>query len=385
MSFRKILFWLHVVCGVIAGIIVLIMSVTGIALMYQKQVTAWADIKTCRMQPAAGTLRLSTEKLIERFCQARPGTTPANISISSDPAMPAIITTSTNETIFVNPYTGGLLGLGSQGVRTFFKVMTNWHRWLALSGENRKAGKAVTGAGNIVFLFLALSGLYLWWPSKWTRGMVRTIAWFRGGLSNKARDSNWHYVFGFWCLVPLVFIIVSAVVISYPWASNLVFKMAGSKMSLPIGPPVQSGHRGGPPPGPPHPQVLLQLDGLDRMLGNVQKQIGEWKSISFQPSAAVNRTVSFSVESGWGGQPQLRSTVTVHKATGSIERVEGFKDLDPGLRARLWMRFVHTGEYYGIVGQTIAGIASAAGVILVWTGLALTFRRYYSWMKNRSA
>ncbi len=52
--------------------------------------------------------------------------------------------------------------------------------------------------------------------------------------------------------------------------------------------------------------------------------------------------------------------------------------MDPGMRARIWMRSVHTGEYYGVAGQTIAGIAFAAGVLLVWTGFALTYRRFFA-------
>jgi hypothetical protein len=56
--------------------------------------------------------------------------------------------------------------------------------------------------------------------------------------------------------------------------------------------------------------------------------------------------------------------------------------MDPGLRARIWLRFVHTGEYYGYPGQTIAGIASAAGGIPVWTGVALAYRRFHAWRKR---
>ena len=106
--------------------------------------------------------------------------------------------------------------------------------------------------------------------------------------------------------------------------------------------------------------------------------------ISFQLPTAVNKTVAFTVETGLGGQPQHRSTITLDRFTGEIVRWEKFEDLDPGLRARLWMRFVHTGEYYGFLGQTVAGIASVAGVILVWTGLALSFRRYFAWMRRRA-
>ncbi|HJO17620.1 MAG TPA: hypothetical protein QGH09_05425 [Vicinamibacterales bacterium] len=43
---------------------------------------------------------------------------------------------------------------------------------------------------------------------------------------------------------------------------------------------------------------------------------------------------------------------------------------------RIWLRYAHTDEVYGIVGQTVAGLASLAGGILVWTALALSWRRF---------
>ncbi|MSR11799.1 MAG: PepSY domain-containing protein, partial [Gammaproteobacteria bacterium] len=46
-----------------------------------------------------------------------------------------------------------------------------------------------------------------------------------------------------------------------------------------------------------------------------------------------------------------------------------------GRQARAWVRFLHTGEALGGIGQTLAGIASLAAVLMVWTGLALSWRR----------
>ena len=43
----------------------------------------------------------------------------------------------------------------------------------------------------------------------------------------------------------------------------------------------------------------------------------------------------------------------------------------PGRKARTWLRFAHTGEVYGLAGQTVAGLVTAGGAVLVWTGLAL--------------
>ena len=41
--FRKTIFWTHLVCGVAAGLVVLMMSVTGVLLTYERQMLAWAD------------------------------------------------------------------------------------------------------------------------------------------------------------------------------------------------------------------------------------------------------------------------------------------------------------------------------------------------------
>jgi uncharacterized iron-regulated membrane protein len=387
MKFRKLIFWLHLISGIVTGIVVLIMSITGVALTYQKQMTAWADKKMYKIQAPANAELLPVSTLVESYRRAKPQNIPISLAIASDPVMPASITAAPNLVTFINPYTGYVLGEGSQGIRKFFRVMTDWHRWLALSGDKRGIGKAITGACNFAFLFLAVSGLYLWWPRKWTQGIFRTIGWFRGGLTGKARDFNWHHVFGFWCLVPLILIIVSALVISYGWAGRLLFRMAGSQMTYQAGPP--GAHRGGPPSGPgargPMPgqgsrmeRAPLQLAGIDTMLENIRKQSDGWKAISFSLPTAKDKTVAFTVEKGFAGQPQYRSTIAVDNVTGAILKSDAYKSMDPGLRARMWMRFVHTGEYYGLTGQTIAGIASLAGVILVWTGFALTYRRFFS-------
>ena len=61
--FRKTLFWLHLGSGVIAGLIVLMMSVTGVVLTYERQILAWQD-QAYFTEPAQGQTRLSVEELI---------------------------------------------------------------------------------------------------------------------------------------------------------------------------------------------------------------------------------------------------------------------------------------------------------------------------------
>jgi len=66
-------------------------------------------------------------------------------------------------------------------------------------------------------------------------------------------------------------------------------------------------------------------------------------------------------------------------------RYETFADQGPGRRLRSLMRFAHTGEVLGLAGQTVAGLASAGAVVLVWTGIALALRRGRAWLARRRA
>ena len=129
-----------------------------------------------------------------------------------------------------------MLGEGNgQGVRAFFRVMVEWHRYVAASGASRPLGRAVTGASNLAFLFIVVSGLFLWWPRSWKWTAVRSITWFKGGLRGKARDFNWHNTIGFWSAIPLAIIVAGGVVISYPWATGLVYRAYGEAPPAPAG------------------------------------------------------------------------------------------------------------------------------------------------------
>ena len=76
--------------------------------------------------------------------------------------------------------------------------------------------------------------------------------------------------------------------------------------------------------------------------------------------------------------------MSVDRATAEVTKIETFNDLSAGRQFRSWLRFAHTGEYYGLTGQTIAGLATAGGAVLVYTGIALALRRFAAWMRRRS-
>ena len=376
MRLRTVLFWLHLACGVVAGAVIFIMSVTGALLTYQRQITAWADTYGYAIQPSAQ--RLSADALIAKVAEARPDLSPTAVMVRSDPSAPASLTIGAGRQLFVDPYTGAVLGEGNgQGVRAFFRVVVEWHRYVAASGASRPLGRTVTGASNLAFLFIVVSGLFLWWPRSWKWSAVRNVTWFKGGLQGKARDFNWHNTIGFWSAIPLAIIVAGGVVISYPWATGLVYRAYGEAPPAPAG----GAARGAAGPGGP----IADAIPMDAMLERAATQMPGWKTISVALPAGNAPRVVLTLDAGDGGQPQKRATLTLDRRTGETVRWEPFSAQSPGRRARTWLRFAHTGEVYGIPGQTIAGLATAGGAFLVWTGIALALRRFLSWRKRSTA
>ena len=378
MGLRNGIFWMHLCCGVAAGVVVFIMSVTGVALTYEKQVLEWADRRAWTAPSQVDARQLPPETLLAKVAESQPGTAPTGITLRADASAPATVTLDGNKTLLVDPYSGAIIGEPPAALRSFFRTMTTWHRYLALEGASRATGKAITGAANLAFLFIVVSGIYLWFPRVWTWMQFKNVLWFRGGLAAKARDFNWHNAIGFWSAVPLAIVVAGAVPISYPWASNLVYRLVGdTPPPLAAAAARPAGERG------EQPKPTYVTAGLDASWVAAQAQVPVWRTISTRLATSERAPIVLTVDEGYGGQPQKRQTLTIDRATASIAKTETFASLSAGRRARSWLRFAHTGEFYGLAGQTVAGIVSAGGAVLVYTGIALAGRRLMAWLRRR--
>jgi uncharacterized iron-regulated membrane protein len=129
--------------------------------------------------------------------------------------------------------------------------------------------------------------------------------------------------------------------------------------------------------------AALNTVDIDRAYAAGVDHVPGWRSVSIRIPSTTQGPVTLTIDEGYGGQPHKRGTLTVTRA-GAVERWETFADLSTGRRLRSWLRFVHTGEYYGLIGQTIAGLVSGGGVVMVWTGVSLALRRFTNWLTSRS-
>jgi uncharacterized iron-regulated membrane protein len=391
--FRKVLFWCHLTVGVIAGLVILIMSATGALLAYERQIIYWADTRNYHIAPPSPeATRLSVETLLAKAREAQPDTTITTITLRAGATDPVAVGLAgepgagpgRGRIVFTDPYTGATLGEGSKGARDFFQVVTDWHRWLGASGANRNTARAVTGACNLGFLFIVASGIYLWWPRKRNWPQFKNILWFKRGLPGKARDFNWHNAIGFWSFTPLFIVVLSAVVISYQWAGALVYRMVGENPPQQRGAGQTPGNGGLQRGGMERRDVAPPFDNLDGLWARAAQQVPDWRSLSLRMPNSPDAPLTFTIDQGDGGQPHKRAQLTLDRKTGEVTRWEPFSSYTTGRKLRTFLRFAHTGEVAGIVGQTVAGLASLGGAFLVWTGISLALRRLRAWMGRRS-
>ena len=203
----------------------------------------------------------------------------------------------------------------------------------------------LTGASNLAFFVIVASGPFLWWPGTFTPKQLRGIAWFKRGLSSKARDFNWHNTVGIWCAIPLLVIVGSGVVMSYPWANSLVYRVAGEQppAAQGRGAAVDGGRAEAPirrPEGEPSGRAANQANdsrgpaapsvdardatgvASDALIARAAEQRPAWRTLAIRLPLPSRGAMSVTVDEGDGGQPQKRGTLTLDRETGAVIKWE---------------------------------------------------------------
>lgn len=425
---RKTLFWIHLAAGLLAGVVILVKCGTGALLTLEKPTVAWIDRDVRRATPpTADAPRLSLAELTQRLRIARPEARPTAITVEADPAAAVVFRLGREEFVYANPYTGEIHAPPSANAQRNFRRLLDWHRWFGLEGATRSIGKHVGGAANIVFGFLALSGLYLWWPRHWSGRGLRAIAVLNLRLAGRARELNWHQAIGLWCAPVLLVITVTALPLAYHWAGDLIPRLTGEAAE---GTRAAEGGSREPENGarrerereretlrretPPRAarEDRLPREGErrdpagtkasaeekttpqpDRLLALAAAAVPGWENITLRLGGGGSRD---GANGGGGGRnggnasgasavvrqagvwPRT-ATLTLHfdRQGGAISGREDFAQQTLARRIRGWMRFLHTGEALGWAGQLAAGVACLGGLFLVYTGGALSWRRFF--------
>ena len=105
-------------------------------------------------------------------------------------------------------------------------------------------------------------------------------------LRGKARDWNWHNVIGFWSSTVLVVLTLTAAVMSYPWANDLLYTLTGSepprRAEGPVDPTAQGVRARGQRD---ETRAAVPAASFEVLLARAQEQVPGWVMVMlrFQP------------------------------------------------------------------------------------------------------
>ncbi|MFD1628707.1 PepSY-associated TM helix domain-containing protein [Pseudopedobacter beijingensis] len=232
MKFRKINNWLHLWLGLISGVIVFIVCITGCIWVFNEEITAYF---------------IEPETRIE--IQNKPVISPSTIQEISKKEFPDMKLSYANyqlgrtvnvglgerrkggATLKLNPYTGEIISkkVREKGQTDFFRFILNGHRFLWLPYE---IGRPVVNYATLVFVILLITGLVWWYPKKWnksTRDKSFKIKW---GASFKRVNLDLHNVLGFYSLLFLLAIALTGMVWGIKWYSEGLYWATSGGQSL---------------------------------------------------------------------------------------------------------------------------------------------------------
>ena len=377
---HRIIFWSHLLAGIIGGLVIFIMSATGVILMYEHQLVEYAERDVREIPPSdTHAQRLSLDDLIANLREQNPGVQVTGVVLRKDSTASVAVGFGPDGTTYVNPYTGAVLGKGSK-LHDWFHDVIDWHRWLGMEGEGRATGRAITGACNLAFFWLAITGVYLWWPRSWHWRGLKSSLLFNFHLSGKARDWNWHNVIGFWSSAVLVVLTLTAAVMSYPWANDLLYTLTGSEpppRAQASSPMAQRRGEGD------EPRERKPIASFDTFLARAEQQAPGWIMMMLRLPPRGDGPITVLIQEPTAPHIFARSQLVLNRSTAEIVKWEPYAAGVVGRKLRIWVRGLHTGEALGFAGQTFAGLASLGGCFLVWTGLAMAWRRFRTWRDHR--
>src|SRR5438309_2091873 len=131
---------------------------------------------------------------------------------------------------------------------------------------------------------------------------------------------------------------------SFDWANALLFELTGST-------PPASRRAGGERRPRGELAGVGQEPNYDQLFTVAKALNPDWRAITFNVVRDASAPVSASIDTGTGGQPQKRTQYLLNRDTGAVIKATNFGNGSLGQRLRAFVRFGHTGEYGGLLGQ----------------------------------
>jgi uncharacterized iron-regulated membrane protein len=226
-TFRKVNDWLHLWLGLVSGIVVFIISITGCFYAFQQEIKD--AIEPWRFVEKQDKPYVPPSVLLDTATVYMPGHAPTGLTYSHAEGAAAVgyhireKEKSSFSVVFMNPYTGEFLKKQTThggDEFDFFEFIIDGHRALWLPYE---IGRPIVGICTLIFVFLLFSGLIMWWPKKWNKTNRNKSFKIKWNGKFKRVNYDLHNVIGFYSLLFALVLGITGLVWSFQWFDKALY------------------------------------------------------------------------------------------------------------------------------------------------------------------
>lgn len=347
---RRVILQLHLIGALVAGVFLAIAGVTGAIMAFEPELDHVLHARVSYVTPSGAPKPLT--ELAAAASRALPGERVTGYVLPVAPNFSYQVLVR-GRGVFVNPYTAQVLGVREPGPDLLARIHQLHLRLLI---QNRAdSGKTIVTAAGAALLWLALTGVYLWWPLKRVR--------VRGGGSRRFWF-DWHNTIGIVSAVFLLAASITGLMIGFdealrPW----IYRATGSQPAVMYTrPPAFTSIPSGAPIGPDRAVAIAReaLPGAAPISVNVPAPTGVY-AISLRYPEDLT--------------PGGRSRIFIDQYSGVVLMAEGSRTAPRGSRVITLNRAIHTGDVFGVPSKIVMSIASLAVVAQLVTGVGWWIRK----------
>ena len=353
---KRLLFRLHWICGITAGLVLAVVGVTGATIAFEAELLRALNPELHAVV-ATGTAH-SPDVLIAATRAAYPDYTPRGIAWEGDADAVVVRMAKGRERgglqVAVDPYSGKVLGT-PRGAE-FFEVAEQLHRTLAAG----PVGKQIVGASTACLVLMALSGLWL----RWLRRPRSLSGWFRVDFRLRGRAFLWqlHAVTGVWVLVFYLVAALTGLWWSYDFYRDAVNRMAGATT---------------PTRRPPSDDAAAPIP-LDRAWTAFRTGAPDATRATVALSAKTDTPVEIRYQTEASPHDRAWNTIKIDASSGDIVAREPYAELPRGRRFVSSLFPLHSGSFLGLPGRIAMALAALVMPLFTVTGI-------WVWIKRRRA
>lgn len=222
--FKKYTRMIHLWLGLITGLVVFIVSITGAIYVFQTEINLLFQAgvyKNVEKQDKPFISPTAIKEKSEEFFQQKIIYMTATVYPEGDRATVVWVRDSTRKytAIVFNPYTGEVIHSYPYNVN-FWAIILGLHTSLLIPG----IGHHIVNISTILFVIMTITGLILWYPKQKKHLKQRlTIKW---GASPRRLNYDLHNVLGFYLSWAAIIIALTGLVMAYQWMENSVYWLA---------------------------------------------------------------------------------------------------------------------------------------------------------------